>query len=109
MSWTQYFKILARLSCLMTAVLAIVSARAIQEPATPELLNFDKRMERSAARKAADKVFRQLPGTRIELDPISGSPRQIVAEHGFLTGPEGRGKRLSAKSLDAFAIDDPLR
>ncbi len=46
---------------------------------------------------------------RVSCDPITGAPRLISAQGGFLTESAGQGSAISADALEAFSLDDPNR
>ncbi len=87
--------------------------------ATPELHaqtplpNFDVRSSAVPAAAAPEKsaaleILRQsVPSVKVEFEPVSGAPKMVASTDGFLTGPEGRGKTISASNLASFATTDP--
>ncbi|HZQ48164.1 MAG TPA: hypothetical protein VFC07_14200, partial [Verrucomicrobiae bacterium] len=110
-------RILRWTALLGAALLALGPAHAFALPsqAEVELSNFDKRLENihpSAAsamdhRTALANLRGRLPEARVDFDELIGSPKWISSPHGFLTGPDGHGGGISARSLAEFSTDDP--
>src|SRR5262245_52057084 len=104
---------------LFIAVLLLVplAPRAFGQlkPAQSSLPNFDKRKAGDKAMLAEDKaaavvsLHARIAGVKVDFDYITGSPKMISAATGFLSGPNGKGKGISAEAADAFAVDDPHR
>ncbi|MBI5383603.1 MAG: M36 family metallopeptidase [Verrucomicrobia bacterium] len=58
---------------------------------------------------AASRWRARQPGLRVDFHPVSGAPKRVSVTDGFLTGPDGAGGTLPAKSLAGFPADDPHR
>lgn len=73
------------------AILSVGPAYGFQKSDRESLPNFDKRSPEAAPaephRAAAVRLRERLPAVRVEFDRITGSPRRVTAERGFLTGP----------------------
>jgi len=46
-----------------------------------------------------------LPRIKVDFDPLLGSPRMVAGASGFLTGPSGSGKAVSAGAAARFAAE----
>lgn len=105
-----------------------VAGRAYQPPAQPPLPNYDTRATATrsgaapmaipgpgtsdftpAQRAAATVLQNRVPGVRLEAAPHTRAPRLIMAEQGFLTGPGGVGRGVTAETLAAIPTSDPHR
>ncbi|MBM3878206.1 MAG: hypothetical protein FJ387_00545 [Verrucomicrobia bacterium] len=105
-----------------------LAAWAQVAPARPPLPNFDKRTLGGAARassfapvpgglvpadaaqaQALSTLYQRVPGIAIGRDTLLNAPRHIVADDGFLTGPGGQGRALSATAIAAFPRTDQHR
>jgi uncharacterized repeat protein (TIGR01451 family) len=51
----------------------------------------------------------QLPSAAVDFDQLLGTPKFARSQDGFLTGPNGEGRAVSAKSLQAVSTSDPDR
>lgn len=73
--------------------------------------NFDRRVPKSGGTNSAltDALSARVPGVQVELDRITGSPRAIHSRAGFLTGPAGQGRAVSAATAARIAPGDPHR
>ena len=85
---------------------------------TNHLANFDVR--RGAPRglaplapeqvSAQERIHAAVPDLQpIEWDDVLGTPRWIHRREGFLTGPQGEGRAVAAKTVRALPADDPDR
>jgi alpha-tubulin suppressor-like RCC1 family protein len=45
----------------------------------------------------------------VDFDPVSGGPKTVSTTDGFLSGPKGVGKAVSAALASGIAADDPYR
>src|SRR5262249_10706914 len=68
------------------------------------LPNYDKRGEPelqipTQRRLALEQLREKIADVKVQFDPITGSPRWIHSEHGFLSGPNGEGGAISAQAL----------
>ena len=98
-------------------------AAGFRPPSDPPLPNYDQRRTGQAtglasaagqvtppARAQAAAALRaRVPGVQIDFDDLLQTPRYIGSPHGFLTGPGGEGKAVSADRAKAFAATDPHR
>lgn len=95
-----------------------LAAWSFQKPQRQQLPNFDKRLQAAAVAPAVDPVRAaaaaadlraKVPGVRIDMDPLLGTPKFVGATTGFLTGPSGSGNGVRPQTAAAFAGDDPHR
>jgi len=63
----------------------------------------------SAAEKAVVDLKSQLSSAAVDFDRLLGTPKFARSQDGFLTGPNGEGRAVSAKSLQAISTSDPDR
>lgn len=102
---------------------------AHQAPARAPLPNFDQRTSRGAALASADAgptagsfrlltaaqkdaavaLLDRVPGLVVAGDRVVGAPRLVGVRGGFLTGPGGTGKAVTAATLNAFPKSDRHR
>ncbi len=81
----------------------------------PDLPNFDHRTGGAAANAASERqastteLRAQVAGVRIDFDEVVGAPKWIRSPEGYLSGPGGEGKGISAATTAGFAADDPYR
>jgi len=105
------------LGCLAFSVAVPITGWSFQRPARPQLPNFDRRVPPGAQEPAADpkrdaaatRLREQVPGLRIDLDPMLGTPAFVNPSNGFLTGPRGEGRSVTARAAAAYAVNDPYR
>ncbi len=88
------------------------NAFGFQEPSRPQLPNFDKRPRQAAPlpgekQAATTQLAARVPGLAVHFDEVLGTPALISSPRGFLTGPQGMGKAVSASAAQAFPADDP--
>ena len=98
-------------------VTVVASARPLeaQEPARGDLANFDKRratggdaFSPAAEQAAAVNILEaRSPGTRVDWDDILGSPRFILNERSFLSGPDGADEHLIPNARPDPLAGDP--
>jgi hypothetical protein len=55
------------------------------------------------------QVQQNVPGVRVDFDPILASPAFIASPHGFLTGSNGVGLAVTRQFIDAMPAADPDR
>jgi hypothetical protein len=104
----------ASLLLILVAVVAtVLPSRAFRHPEHSSLPDFDKRSSvtpaaASAKGREADELGRRVRGAKVQLDPLTGTPRVVGSTETFLTGPrgEGRGVRGAAARFDR---NDPQR
>jgi len=109
-----------KLSCLLLPFFAVLVAGTL--PAAPaagteRLRDFDRRGEQRGKavewaprqKDALDELKRRVPEIEAEIDSTVGSPKWLRARNGFLTGPNGEGRAVSAKAAQAFAPADADR
>jgi hypothetical protein len=94
----------------------LVFMSAQNSPAQTPLPNFDARPAASSAavvapeKSAAVAKLRQAaPGLRVEFEPVSGAPKEVSSADGFLTGPDGNGRAISAANLAGVSATDSNR
>jgi uncharacterized repeat protein (TIGR01451 family) len=111
-------KTISRLCCLCFGLgVALVEVRAYRQPEQAGPPDFDRRQTAAsvAARPAAPKrvalesLARRVPGLQVSFDDLLGTPRWVRANDGFLTGPQGTGRALSPRALQAYGAADPHR
>jgi len=90
-------------------------ARAFWAPAGIELPNFDKRAigaDRAAAldhEAAVSTLKTRVPGLQVYFDERVGTPKWIVGERGFLSGPNAIGLAISPQTSAVFGTNDNYR
>ncbi len=100
------------IACL-SLTLVVPAARAFRPPSNPELPNFDSRAALEQPPLAAEKtaavkaLAAQASDIGVDFDEHTGTPKWIRSSEGFLSGPGGAGKAISAKAAATFPIDDP--
>ena len=85
-----------------------------QEKALPD---FDQRRQAPLPQKplppakaaAVDKLKSRVPGLRVEHDSLLQTPKHVASTAGYLTGPNGEGKGVSALRAAAMPANDPHR
>ncbi|MEI7731009.1 MAG: M36 family metallopeptidase [Verrucomicrobiota bacterium] len=58
---------------------------------------------------AVARLQAAVPGTRVDFDPLLGTPRFIAVPQGFLSGPDGVGRAVSKAAAAPFDVKDPHR
>ncbi len=82
-----------------------------------DLPNFDKRQPHAQQDKelrakkdaAVGQIKAKLPKAKVDFDATTGSAKFVRAGQGFLTGPGGKGRGISAKAAAGIAPNDPHR
>src|SRR5881394_1130751 len=107
------------LRCSLSLTLAVLASAGFcfQKPTHPPLPNFDQRRERvllpapvaQSRAGAVDRLRAQLAHARIAFDPVLGTPRLVSATDGFLSGPNGAGRGVSAAVAAGFAAGEEHR
>ena len=91
---------------------------AFRAPETPSLPNFDRRLAHLSKQEAelapdkavaADELRQRVPGLRIDVDRLLGTPNYLASSQSFLSGPNGQGGSISSATANAFAANDPQR
>jgi hypothetical protein len=104
-------------SLVLTAwlcLLGLPSAAALP-PERAGLPDFDRRAGGAAVaaageRQAAVAALRaQVAGAGIDFNEVAGGPKWVRSRDGYLSGPGGEGKGISAAVAAGFAADDPHR
>src|SRR6187551_1125732 len=101
--------ILRRTLALFSVLLAISISHAGIAPSRERLTNYDRRSVEVAAaatpeQQAGVEALRtELPTAKVEFDPLIHAPKVISVSDGFLTGPGGQGKGISAGIAARFA------
>src|SRR5262245_1095958 len=88
---------------------------AFKAPNNRTIPNFDKRWadhpksaELSPAKQSAAGRLRELvPGVRVDVDRVRHAPNFVASSSDFLSGPQGRGKGVSAVAAQSIPSDDP--
>jgi uncharacterized repeat protein (TIGR01451 family) len=103
-------------SCIIAAAMLGVALRAsAQLPSASEraIPNFDIRSasaqdpaELAKRTQEESRLASQVPAT-VDYDPLTGAPKFIRAQSGFLTGPHGQGGAVSAATALALPANDP--
>ena len=96
---------------------SVLSVLAFRPPNQALLPNYDKRTgaqpaqtELAADKKAAaDRLKQQVPGAKLRVNPVLRSPEFVADPHGFLTGPAGQGRGVSAEVLQSIPANDEHR
>ena len=98
-------------------VVGLTAGSAGEFGSTNRLANFDVR--RGAGRGPAPlaqaqaaaqaRVRAAVPDVQIEWDSLLGTPHWIHRREGFLTGPQGEGQAVAAKTARAWPAGDPDR
>src|SRR5450432_1296802 len=107
---------------LFGAVLTLISlirstGLAALPPDNKPLPNYDGRTavadargaSTSDQRAAVEKLRSRVPQARVDFDTLTGAPKSVAASDGFLTGPAGEGRAVSAASLAGLPANDPYR
>ncbi len=107
--------IMCRLCLLASFALNLLNVQAFGPSTQPELPNFDRRAVGTDQQAAAENpvaltaLRAQLPDARVHFDERVGTPKWIVAERGFLSGPGGSGRGIRAQTAAAFGVKEPQR
>src|SRR5437868_7734280 len=102
----------ARLFAGMLLAFWALDTGAFWAPTRPELPNFDRRSvgaDRTAAaeRTAAVEALRAMvPSLQIHFDERLGTPKWIVADRGFLSGPGGKGNGIRPQTTATFGTNE---
>jgi uncharacterized repeat protein (TIGR01451 family) len=104
-------------SLFITAWLCLLglSSAAALPPERAGLPDFDRRAGKAAVaaadgQQAAVAALRtQVAGAGIDFNEVAGGPKWIRSRDGYLSGPGGEGKGISAAVAAGFATDDPHR
>lgn len=103
-------------ACLAIALGTPVHSFAQVAPRLPALPNVDKRLQgRDGAALAADKkealnsLRAGIPGLKTQIDPLLNAPVYFSASKGFLSGPNGSGRGISADAAKNIPENDPQR
>ncbi len=113
----QMSKRLKGLSVLVSSLLLFVVSGVwgFQPSSRPHLPDFDKRTEAGIVapkpeRNAARAHLRaRLPDHKLDWDDTTGGPRWIISANGFLSGPKGEGKGISAETARGLPPGVPHR
>ena len=107
--------LLVTIVCLGGWLVGQGTAFAFQQPSRERLPDLDKRQGDAVATKAAPaakttavaRLGVAQPGVTVDFDPVTGAPKWIVVQGGFLTGPDGSG--ISSAARAAVGNQDPNR
>src|SRR4051794_4709912 len=102
---------------IAASVLLAGQAFAFLPPANPPLPNFDSRNVQAVqeatlpSEQAAglSELRAAVPTVKVDFEPVTRAPKQILSHDGFLSGPMGLGRAISAASLAALPVNDPNR
>jgi uncharacterized repeat protein (TIGR01451 family) len=102
---------LKSLAALLLLAISLPNAHAFRQPTIPELPNFDRRATSSAApgaeaKTAATGLTSRVAGLKVDFDEHIGTPKWIWSAEGFLSGPSGIGKGISAQTAASFPAND---
>ena len=79
----------------------VLGAHGFWAPTQERLENLDRRHPQTPTHEQADAVppiQQNVPGARVDFDPILAAPAFIASPHGFLTGSNGVGRvRISVR------------
>jgi uncharacterized repeat protein (TIGR01451 family) len=67
----------------------------------------EKSGEAALRMQAEARLKSDLPSVTVSYDPLLGTPKFIRAQDGFLTGPNGQGRAVSAATAQALPANDP--
>src|SRR5439155_20233356 len=90
--------------------------QAFVQPAQEnQLPNFDQRRQAPVPQKplsplkaaAMEKLKSRIPGLRVEHDGLLQTPKHLASTAGFLSGPNGEGRGISAPAARAWPANDP--
>ncbi|HOX55770.1 MAG TPA: M36 family metallopeptidase [Candidatus Paceibacterota bacterium] len=103
-----------RALALSASLLVGSTGFAFVQPGNPPLPNLDKRQKQSpqlapAQAAALTELRAQVPNVTVDFEPVTAAPKSVSVRNGFLSGPGGLGKGISAGSLAGFAPADPNR
>jgi uncharacterized repeat protein (TIGR01451 family) len=100
---------------LISLTLAVPGARAFWAPNGPQLPNFDKRVVSSNRIATADRVpavdtlKARVPSLQIYFDEHTGTPKWIMSQSGFLSGPGASGLAISPQTVALYGTNDNHR
>jgi len=104
-----------QLLLIMLLSLFTVNSSAVLSSGRSGLPDFDHRAGGATAaavkarRATAAELQSQVPGVQVDFDEVAGSPKWIRSPEGYLSGPGGQGKGISAAVAAGFAANDPHR
>jgi uncharacterized repeat protein (TIGR01451 family) len=109
---TQFVSRLLVLAAAFGFILTNFPAGAVEKPRHAELPNFDKRSaagEVPAERvAAAERLKERLPRLHVDYEPVTKTPKIVVARDGFLSGPRGRGRGVAREVAESLPEGDAL-
>ncbi len=98
------------------ALLLAGSAHGFRAPDQPAPAPFDTRKSAAVPARvsgtranAVGRLHEKLSDASVAFDSVTQAPRLIRARDGFLTGPNGEGRGVSAASVRGFPEKDPHR
>jgi hypothetical protein len=103
---------------LILLVLPLLSARnglAFQPPERPGLPDIDRRGGGAAVAAARERqvavaeLRAQVAGVGIDFNEVVGGPKWVRSRNGYLSGPGGEGKGISAAVAAGYGTNDPHR
>ena len=95
-----------RIPALLLLALVLHAGLAVAGPGPVSVVNLDQRRKPGTppARLTDDqaaglaRLQALIPGSRVDLDPVLGSPAWVLAPQGILGGPFGRGRGTASKA-----------
>ncbi|MBI5388234.1 MAG: M36 family metallopeptidase [Verrucomicrobia bacterium] len=106
---------MSRFVLLVLGLLALASVASRAQTGPADRPDFDQRRTARAAttlltteqQSAAAQLRARVPGVRIDVDPILGSPAWIMTPNGFVTGPEEAAMTGTGSAKAALAAPPP--
>jgi hypothetical protein len=104
-------RVIAAICCGLVASQAHAFMKSSETAGLPD---YDVRAKAAAASganqaQAVARLKELVPGAKVERDKLLGVPRFISAPRGFLSGPNGKGRGVSAAQVDALPANDKHR
>jgi uncharacterized repeat protein (TIGR01451 family) len=107
------FELIMKPSALLLLLAAVGNAGAqLASHNEHAIANFDVRQAQAvvspARRQAETRLVNQAPSAVVDYDQLTGAPKFIHAQSGFLTGPNGQGGAVrNPQSVAGLAASDP--
>src|SRR3954465_13863041 len=102
--------------CLVVAAMVPAAFGQVRPASHVPKANYDKRVAAvqqpealTQAHEALTHLKSQLSSAAVDFDELLGTPKFARSQDGFLTGPDGEGRAVSAKSLQSVSAADPDR
>jgi uncharacterized repeat protein (TIGR01451 family) len=107
---------LRRAGCILWSVVLIAGCLPALAQFRPvhrsDFPDFDSRTPAAKPERATERqrgqshLVRQLPSAVVDFDSLLDSPTFVRSQQGFLTGPNGQDRAVSAAAAKAYAADD---